>query len=162
MGADMSHLPPQTTVQGYPLRTGPGGIYVPKTIQAVRSLIDWRNAGHDTPDYWLRCIIAAAFERMTLRRMQDAPAADVIVIVAEDWLDIVGERMEQHIDQERIVTGFRMIFRECRRWPQPVDLIKRLPARILPKSPRTTEAPMSDEEHAKIAAKFAEILESLK
>lgn len=159
----MKCLTPQaTTVLGFPVRTGPGGAYVPKTVQAVSSLIAWRNAGQGTPDYWLRCIIAVAFERMVTRRMQDAPAADLITVAAEDWLDIVGEKMEQDIDQERIVVAFRRIFRECSRWPQPADLIKRLPARIMPRQKHTMEAPISDEDHAKAAAKFAEILASLK
>lgn len=159
----MNCLTPQLTVQGFPIRTGPGGAYVPKTIQAQQHLISWRNTGKDTPDVWLRHIICEAFQRMISRRMQDAPAADLIEAVAEDWLDIVGEGMTEELDRDRIIAGFKLIFRECRRWPQPSELLKRLPRRITKPQAGTVEAQAVDEEaHARGSAALSEILEGLK
>lgn len=164
----------QLTVQGYPARTGPGGAYIPKTIQGMQTLIAWRNRFANAPDHWLRVLICHAFERMILRRMQDAPAVDAIEIVAEDWIDIVGEGMTEEQDRERIIAGFKLIFRECRRWPQPAELLKRLPRRTTPWPPPNLgggarqggggiEVEAVDEAaHARGSAALSEILEGLK
>ena len=146
------------TVLGYPvLRNG-----VPKTIQGLQSLIAWRNRSEGQPDHWLRSLICHAFNRMLSRRMQDAPAADLIKIVAEDWVEIVGEGMNEEQDRDRVVVAFKLIFRECRRWPQPAELLKRLPRRPPPAAPgsaRPTE--QSDREHAEAAARFQEFMDGL-
>jgi hypothetical protein len=105
---------------------------IPKTVQAQQHLIEWRNAHKDSPDAWLCGIICEMFKRMVASRMQDAPAADVIASVAANWIDIVGEGMTEELDRERIIAGFKLLFRECRRWPQPADLLKRLPRRQSP------------------------------
>jgi hypothetical protein len=151
----------QLTVQGFPVRTT--GANVPKSVQALQTLIVWRNRHDDSPDYWLRAVICRAFERMIPRRMQDTPAADLIEFVAEDWIDIIGEGMEQDLDLDRVIAGFRLIFRECNRWPQPADLLKRLPRRSKPTpDSRTMETPISDEEHARQKAELQKIIDSLK
>ncbi|MFZ4857940.1 MAG: hypothetical protein ACOYL3_16240 [Desulfuromonadaceae bacterium] len=151
----------ELTVQGFPVATR--GAYIPKTIQAQQYLIEWRNSSADSSDAWLRRIICEAFKRMAARRMQDAPAADMIVAVAEDWLDIVGEGMTEELDYERIVAGFKLIFRECRRWPQPAELLKRLPRRpSAPLRDRAVEVEAVDEEaHERAAEALNKILESL-
>lgn len=130
------------TVQGYPARMG---AYVPKTVQAQQYLIQWRTAGVDAPDAWLRAIIAEAFKRMAARRMPDAPAADMICTVADDWVEIVGEGMELELDGTRVVAGFKRIFRECSRWPQPADLFKRMPDRIITRPRADAEVSAVDE-----------------
>lgn len=149
-------MPNQLTVQGYPARLNG----IPKTIQAQGDLIKWSNSNQDAPDYWLRRIITEAFCRMIARRMQDAPAADVIQVVAEDWVDIVGEGMNCAQDIERVVAGFRKIFRECRRWPQPVDLMKRLPNRP-PQAKLNAPAP-TEEQHQRAADEFQKIIDMFK
>lgn len=147
------------TVQGFPARMG---AYIPKTIQAQQYLIEWRNAGKDSPDAWLRQIICEAFKRMVARRLQDAPAADVIDSVAADWIDIVGEGMTEEQDRERIIAGFKLIFRECCRWPQPADLLKRLPRRIVKPQGGTVQVEAVDEDmQARSAEAIDSILESL-
>ncbi|MDD2862768.1 MAG: hypothetical protein PHI71_17120 [Acidiphilium sp.] len=155
----MNCLTPQLTVLGFPARTG---AYIPKTVQAQQYLIEWRNAGSDSPDFWLRGIICEAFKRMITRRMQDAPAADVIDSVAADWIDIVGEGMTEEQDRERIIAGFKLIFRECKRWPQPAELLKRLPRRIVKPQAGTVNVEAADEgSQARSAEAIDAILESL-
>lgn len=159
-----SFIPHQAlTVQGYPSRALPGGAYSPgKTVQGLQTLIAWRNDNAEAPDYWLRVLICAAFQRMIPRRMQDAPAADVIHLVAEDWVDIVGEGMTEELDRERIIAGFKLIFRECRRWPQPAELLKRLPRRIVKPQSGTVNVEAVDEgAQARSAEAIDAILESL-
>lgn len=137
-------------------------IRVPKTIQAVQRLIIWRKNHAEAPDYWLRAVICQAFERMVVRRMPDAPVADLIEVVAEDWIDIIGEGMNQDQDLERVVIGLRRIFRECGRWPQPVDLLKRLPRRQPARADAAAPAQPTAEDHARQAAELQKILDSLK
>lgn len=151
----------QTTVQGYPVRTT-GVSYVSKTVLGIQSLVAWRNRSAGLPDYWLRELICQAFQRMISRRMQDAPAAELIDTVAEDWAEIVGEHLEEELDKERIIIAFKSIFRECRRWPQPAELLKRLPTRVRKPASTVMEAPISDEAHARGSATFDEILGALK
>lgn len=149
----------QITVQGFPTRAG---AYIPKTIQAQQYLIEWRNNNADGSDVWLRRIICEAFKRMIARRMQDAPAADAIHLVAEDWLDIVGEGMTEELDQQRIVDGFKLIFRECRRWPQPAELLKRLARRnVKPQSGTVNVTAVDEAAQARSAEALDAILESL-
>ena len=153
----LTHAAIQTTVQGYPLRT-PGG----KTVQGLQTLIAWRNEQTEAPDYWLRFLICAAFQRMFPRRMQGAPSADLIHLVAEDWVDIIGEGMTEEQDRERIIAGFKLIFRECKRWPQPAELLKRLPRRIVRPQAGTVNVEAVDEgAHERSAAELDKILESL-
>lgn len=151
----------ELTVLGYPVRSGPGGVYLPKTVQGLQTLIAWRNRHADAPDYWLRSLICHAFNRMLPRRMQDAPAADLIEIVAEDWIEIIGEGMTEELDRDRIITGFKLIFRECRRWPQPAELLKRLPLRIKPSGATSTTVATSDEDHAAAVERFQEFMDGL-
>ena len=152
----LSHSP-QYTVQGFAIRQ-PGG----KTVQGLQSLIAWRNANADAPDYWLRVLIWAAFTRMLSRRMNGHPAADVIDTVAEDWVTDIGEGMTAELDQERIILGFKLIFRECSRWPQPADLLKRLPRRIVKPQAGTVNVEAVDEAaHERSSEALAKILESL-
>lgn len=150
-----------TTALGYPVRRGPGGGHIPKTVQGLQTLIAWRNRNAESSDYWLRVLICHAFNRMLPRRMQDTPAADLIEIVAEDWVEIIGEGMTEERDRDRIITGFKLIFRECSRWPQPAELLKRLPIRTNPQAATSTTATVSDEDHAAAAARFQEFMDGL-
>lgn len=163
-GKPSSLIPCQAlTVQGFPSRAVPGGAYSPgKTLQGLETLIVWRNQQAEAVDYWLRVLICAAFQRMFPRRMEDTPAADVIHLVAEDWIDIVGEGMTEGQDRERIIAGFKLIFRECRRWPQPAELLKRLPRRIVRPQAGTVNVEAVDEgAHERSADAIDAILESL-
>lgn len=149
---------PQFTVQGYAIRP-PGG----KTVQGLQSLAAWRNAHAEAPDYWLRLLICTAFSHMFARRMQDTPAADLIDTVAEGWIFDIGEGMTEELDRERIVAGFKLIFRECSRWPQPKDLLKRLARRpSAPLRDRAVNVDAVDEgAHERSAEAIDAILESL-
>lgn len=150
------------TVQGFPARTGPGGVYIPKTAQGLSNMIAWRNEHAEAPDYWLRLLICKAFQHMIPLRMQDAPAADMIHFVAETWIQIIGEGMTEELDRERIIAGFKLIFRECRRWPQPAELLKRLPRRVVKSQSGTVNVQAVDEAaHERSAEAIDAILESL-
>lgn len=145
------------TVQGYLINTR-GPWQVTKSQIGIALLTGWRDAHQDSPDYWLRIIICEAFRRMITRRLSDAPPAELMAEAASDWCDIIGEHLDE-TDSERVVIAFKAIFRECRRWPQPADLIKRLPTRIKkPAGSTVMEAPQTDEQHARGTAAFDEIM----
>lgn len=147
-----------TTVQGYAVKSSG---HISKTVQALQALIQWRNRYIDSPDYWLREIVCTAFQRMK-SRMPDAPGADVITCVAEDWVDILGDLLnDEELDRERALTGFKILYRECSRFPQPNELLKRLPTRIRKPIKTAVEAPLSDEAYERGKAAFQDILSML-
>ena len=111
----MKCLTPQVTVQGFPARTGPGGAYVPKTIQGMQSLTAWRDENKDRPDHWLYLEISRGFQKLLLMRMDGAPAAEVIAMTAELWVDTIGYGMNQEQDAERIRHGFVLLQRKIKR-----------------------------------------------
>lgn len=159
----MNCLTPHISRRGF-LTPNPAGnaSNLPKTIQAQQHLIGWLNANAGAPDAWLRAIICEAFKRMIARRMENAPAAEAICDAATDWVDIVGEGMTEEQDRERIVAGFKLLFRECCRWPQPADLLKRLPRRVTKPQAGTVHAEAVDEgQQARSAEAIDSILESL-
>jgi hypothetical protein len=158
----MKCLTPQLTVQGFPVRTGPGGSYIPKTAQGMQSLVVWRNENTERPDHWLCDEISRGFNKLLLLlRLDGVPAAELIAMTAELWVDTIGYGMNEEQDRERIARGFTLLQGKIKKWPQPVELMQILPTRMKSTS-KTTEAPVSDESHARGRAAFDEILEGLK
>lgn len=156
-------FPVKTTVQGYPIRTGPGGAYIPKTLQGMQLLGAWKKENASAPDAWLRLEICKGSQQMLLLRLDGAPAAELIAMTAEMWVTLIGPNLEEQIDRQRICKGFELLQRKIKRWPQPADLLEILPTRMVGKTaPKTTEAPISDEAHARGSAAFEEILEKMK
>jgi len=159
----MKCLTPQVTVQGFPVRTGPGGAYVNKTVQGMQSLTAWRDENSERPDHWLFMEISRGFQKLLVMRMDGAPAAEVVAMTAELWVDTSGYGLNEEQDAERIRHGFALLQRKIKRWPQPVELLDILPTRMkAPSRSATMEAPISNEAHAKGVAAFDEILEKLK
>lgn len=153
----------QTTVQGFPIRTGPGGVYIPKTIQDMQSLSAWKKENAGSPDLWLRLEICKAFQQMLVLRLDGCPPAELVAMTAEMWVTVVGEGMVEEIDQERVNRGFSLLLRKIKRWPQPVELLEILPTRMRPRTgSKTMEAPVSDEAHARGSAAFDEIMGKIK
>jgi len=156
-------FPVNTTVQGYPIRTGPGGAYIPKTLQGMQHLNAWKQENAGAPDHWLRQEIGKGFQQMLLLRLDGAPAAELVAMTAEMWVTLIAPNLEEQIDRQRISRGFTLLLRKIKRWPQPVELLEVLPTRMRrPADPKTTEAPISDEAHERGKAAFEEILEKMK
>jgi len=155
----MTFQPPQTTVQGYPVRTSG---YLPRSIQALQALTEWKNVHDDAPDAWLREDIAKAMKYMVGLRLGNTPAVEMIPITAEMWLEIVGEGMNEEQDRERIRAGFKQLLRGVKWWPQPSELLKILPRRQATPPRRDIVTDQSDEQHAAASARFQDILDSLK
>lgn len=152
----------QYTVTGHPVRMQ-GAAYLPRSIQALQALSQWREEGKDLPDYWLREDICKAFKHFLALRLGSTPAVEMLPIVAEEWVDVVGEGMTEDNDRERIRTAFNLLRRQLKWWPQPADLLKALPRRTAPATNvHPAQAQPSDEDHAAASARFQDILDSLK
>lgn len=146
------------TTQGYPASLR-GPAYLPKTAIAVQHLAAWQGANTGHPQAWLISEISTGLKRLVLLRLDGAPAAELIAITAEMWVEIVGENLEEQIDRPRVHAAFAQLLRKSRKWPQPADLLDALPARIIPTDSKTMEAPISDDQHARNADELRKIQE---
>jgi hypothetical protein len=148
----------QTTVQGYGVRTQ-GAAFVPRSIQAVQGLAQWKAEGMDDANFWLRQEIGMAMQQMVCLRLANTPAVEMLPYTAEMWLQTVGDGMIKEIDRPRIRKAFQYLYRTLKWWPQPAELLAALPTR--PVRMKLPERELSDEEHADQAAKLREILDGL-
>lgn len=149
----------QTTVQGYPIRTGPGGSYIPRRAQGIQALALWKGENPTAPDNWLRQEIGIAFQQLVCLALDGAPAAEMLPLTAEMWVSALGWDLNEEQDRERIRGGFGSLFRKLKRWPQPVELLAELPTRMKARTESSTmEAPISDEAHARGKAAFEDIM----
>ena len=149
----------QLTVQGYPVRTGPGGSYLSRRAQGIQALAQWKSQDLDAPDLWLRQEIGMAFQQMICLALDGAPAAEMLPLTAEMWVMTIGFGMVETLDRQRVRDGFRQLYRKLKRWPQPVELTDILPGR--PKRTALMEPGLSDADYAEGKRKLQEIMDML-
>ncbi len=157
----MNNTEIQLTVTGHPVRMT-GASYVPRSIQALLTLTEWKNVHDEAPDAWLREDICKAFKYMVGLRLGNTPAVEMLPITAEMWLEIVGEGMNEKQDRERVRAGFKQLLRSVKWWPQPSELLKILPRRqaAQPRRDIVIEE-QSDESHARGSDALKDILEQI-
>lgn len=134
-------------------------MHVPRRVQAIRALAEWKSAGHDQPDWWLRLEIGGAFQQLVALALSGAPAVEMLPATAEMWLLLLGDMdLDEEIDRPRIAKGFRLLYTHLKQWPQLADLIVNLPPR-----PQKAAAPppRTEQQHAEGAAKLQDILNNL-
>lgn len=130
----------QLTVQGFPVRTS-GPSFVPRSIQALQIISEWKYQVPAEPDLWLRMEIAIAFSQFLCMRLGNTPAVEMLPFTAESWLNTIGEGMTEQLDRERIKQGFKQLYRTLKWWPQPSELLGILQRRIMPPpSPKAAAA----------------------
>lgn len=132
----------QTTVQGFPVRTS-GLSHVPRSIQALQIISEWKYQVPAEPDLWLRMEIAIGFSQFLCMRLGNTPAVEMLPFTAESWLNTIGEGMTEALDRERIKHGFKQLYRTLKWWPQPSELLNILPRRIAP--PPSAKAKAAEE-----------------
>lgn len=96
-----------------------------KRAQAMVALKEW--AGED----WLRTEIAEGLMTLIAFGREGAPAADTITVTAnlwEAWLHDRGINIKE-ADHRRIQIGFKELINNFDKWPEPKDLLPRLPRR---------------------------------
>lgn len=151
----------QLTVQGFPVRTS-GASHLPRSIQALQIISEWKYQVPAEPDLWLRMEIAIAFQQFLCMRLGNTPAVEMLPFTAESWLNTIGEGMTEALDRERIKQGFKQLYRTLKWWPQPSELLNILPRRIAP--PPSAKAKAAEEAEIDTTAdgdKLQEILDML-
>lgn len=146
-----SGLPsPQSSPTG---RVGEGGA-PSKLRQGVAALGEW--AGED----WAKREIASGFALLAALNLPNRPAAQDMPVVAEIWYRKLMEKNEivsPEYDPIRIQTGFKVL-QAAETWPQPAELLRNLPPRLIPRAMLAKPAPNTE----KGRQKMAEVREVLK
>lgn len=129
-----SGLPsPQSSPTG---RVGEGGA-PSKLRQGVAALGVW--AGDD----WAKQELATGFALLAALNLPNRPAAQDMPVVAEIWYRELKEKNEivsPEYDPIRIQTGFKVL-RAAETWPQPAELLRNLPPRLMPRAMLEKPAP---------------------
>ena len=145
-----SGLPsPQSSPTG---RGGEGGA-PSKLRQGVAALGAW--AGGD----WAKQEIASGFALLAALNLPNRPAAQDLPVVAEIWYRQLMETKEivsPEYDPIRIQTGFKVL-QQSETWPQPAELLRNLPPRLIPRAMLAKPAP----DRAKGRQKMAEVIDVL-
>lgn len=134
-------------------------MHVPRRVLAIRALAEWKQAGHDQPDWWLRLEIGGAFQQLVVLSLPGAPAVEMLPATAEMWMLLMADMdLDEEIDRPRIAKGFKQLYTQLRQWPQLADLIANLPPR-----PQKAQAPppRTEQQHADGAARLKDILDNL-
>lgn len=134
--------------------------HVPRRVQAIQAMAQWKQTQHDQSDWWLRLEIGGAFQQLVCLALRDTPAVEVLPYTAEMWIVALSDlRLIEEIDRPRIKTAFGLLFRNHRIWPQPADLIANLPPR--PQRAKLAAPDQTDEQRAEGAARLQDILDGL-
>lgn len=140
---------PQSSPTG---RVGEGGA-PSKLRQGVAALGEW--AGDD----WAKLELAAGFALLAALNLPNRPAAQDLPVVAEIWYRKLIETKEivsPEYDPIRIQTGFKVL-QQSETWPQPAELLRNLPPRLIPRAMLEKPAP----EKAKGRLEMAKVKEVL-
>ena len=133
-------------------RVGEGGA-PSKLRQGVAALGEW--AGDD----WAKREIASGFSLLAALNLPNRPAAQDMPIVAEIWhrkLMETKEIVSPEYDPIRIQTGFKVL-QAAETWPQPAELLRNLPPRLVPRAMLAKPAPDKEKGRLKMA-KVREVL----
>ena len=134
---------PQSSPTG---RAGEGGA-PSKLRQGVAALGEW--AGND----WAKREIASGFALLAALNLPNRPAAQDMPVVAEIWyrkLKETNEIVSPEYDPIRIQTGFKVL-QAAETWPQPAELLRNLPPRLVPRAMLAKPAPNKEKGRQKMA-----------
>lgn len=133
--------------QPSPTGIGSEGGVPSKLRQGVAALGGW--AGND----WAKREIASGFSLLAALNLPNRPAAQDMPIVAEIWyrkLKETNEIVSPEYDPIRIQTGFKAL-QAAETWPQPAELLRNLPPRLVPRAMLAKPAPDKEKGRQKMA-----------
>ena len=137
-------------------------VHVPRSVQALQSVCNWKYQQTNSPDLWLRMEIAIGFQEMVCHRLGNTPAVEMLPFVAESWVNVIGEGMNEAQDRERVKAAFKQLYRTLKWWPQPADLLKALPVRKpLKQSQAAAAATEADVDVSEGVEKLQDIIDML-
>ncbi len=148
--------PPALSQNG---RGGSQMMHVPRRVQAIQGLAQWKSAGHDQPDWWLRLEIGGAFQQLVCLALPGTPAVEMLPATSEMWWMLLSDmNLDEETDRPRIRQAFKLLYTSLKEWPQLADLIEKLPPR-----PQKAAAPppRTEQQHADGAARLKDILDGL-
>ena len=133
----------------HPSPTGRGseGGAPSKLRQGVAALGEW--VGED----WAKREIASGFALLAALNLPNRPAAQDMPVVAEIWYRKLMEKKEivsPEYDPIRIQTGFKVL-QAAETWPQPAELLRNLPPRLIPRAMLAKPAPNTEKGRQKMA-----------
>ena len=133
----------------HPSPTGRGseGGAPSKLRQGVAALGEW--AGND----WAKREIASGFALLAALNLPNRPAAQDMPVVAEICYRKLKEAKEivsPEYDPIRIQTGFKVL-QQSETWPHPVELLRNLPPRLIPRAMLAKPAPDKEKGRQKMA-----------
>ena len=133
----------------HPSPTGRGseGGAPSKLRQGVAALGEW--VGED----WAKREIASGFALLAALNLPNRPAAQDMPVVAEIWYRKLMEKKEivsPEYDPIRIQTGFKVL-QAAEPWPQPAELLRNLPPRLIPRAMLAKPAPDKEKGRQKMA-----------
>jgi len=118
-----------------------------KLRQGVAALGVW--AGDD----WAKQELATGFALLAALNLPNRPAAQDMPVVAEIWYRKLMEQKEivsPEYDPIRIQTGFKVL-QAAETWPQPAELLRNLPPRLIPRAMLAKPAPDKGKGRLKMA-----------
>ena len=133
--------------QPSPTGRGGEGSAPSKLRQGVAALGEW--AGND----WAKREIATGFALLAALNLPNRPAAQDLPVVAEIWYRQLKEAKEivsPEYDPIRIQTGFKVL-QAVETWPQPAELRRNLPPRLIPRAMLAKPAPDKEKGRQKMA-----------
>ena len=133
--------------QPSPTGRGGEGSAPSKLRQGVAALGEW--AGND----WAKREIAAGFALLAALNLPNRPAAQDLPVVAEIWYRQLKEAKEivsPEYDPIRIQTGVKVL-QAAETWPQPAELRRNLPPRLIPRAMLAKPAPDKEKGRQKMA-----------
>ncbi|MDH4122392.1 MAG: hypothetical protein OEV94_11885 [Deltaproteobacteria bacterium] len=98
-----------------------------KTLEGMASLVEWEAKGGGPA--WLRREIKDGFQRLLALRLTDAPAADVIKLMAETWMENLTWQFPgwvESVDAIRVKEGFTKMLNRTK-WPSVASLETAMP-----------------------------------
>lgn len=147
------------TAQGYMVQ--PGG-YIPRRAVAIQNLAKWKNDPRHE-QRWLCKLIGGAFQTFTVMALPGQPAAEILPLTAQLWVDIlVDMALAEKQDRARVEKGLRRLTCKVKEWPQPAALIELLPRREPPANVVAAERGRTDDEHQAGLSALAEMKRTLK
>jgi len=107
--------------------------------------------------------VASGMQKLVALALPGQPPAETIALTAAAWceaMETTSIRWDESLDAARLRSAFSALMRAADRWPQPVHLMRALPAR--PEPPKLSAPKMTQEERQRARAILAGIADQMR
>jgi hypothetical protein len=112
---------------------------------------------------WIRAEVVDGLKRLVALSLPGQPPAETIALTAAAWVEALEAApiaWDEELDTPRLRVAFKLLMRECDRWPQPVHLLRALPPR--PQRKKLPPPAMSEEQKETARSILRELAQKLK